>query len=516
VEATQQRERIPVHSGKGTEMDETRAAALGRRGLGFKQRLCESGFTCAAQNLIQCVKDVRACALQRSAMSVLQHFNESHATGRSVDAVAEARRDAIRQADWNRLTYFPALECNAGPMSQGMKAGYFVSHQGYPIEEHRFDHVYVHGDLHGDIELFFEFLKMCNIATFNRENYKKPEIEWMMEETQPRTNIAVIFVGDVIDRFRPSDPGVETSVGELEFEEKYLERAINDLSEQAQRNGSIVIKLFGNHEFLNRLEPLNEPFSEIGPKRYMSSFLRHSYQTMYPLDPNPVYSRVKEFQPGNIMNYEVGECNASVIFQLNQHVFVHGGISLEALEYADRHGRHLYELANTVSRAIWNGTATADETYHFYHLVNRNDSENSLLWDRTFSEVNGPPSHRDMSEYISAVISRLNEHNTRFHVPTVLGIVVAHTWPGMNEGSVSEYSAEHHLVCRKNGTGGAGYVIFSDTNASRSFFRKGGDPYQRERRPKYRVRPLHITEGGNTEIMFYDEKDQVSTQSVPV
>lgn len=457
-------------------------------------------------------------SLCKGAMSVLQPFTEIHAASLRADAVAESRSDAMRQADWNRLTYFPALQCNAGPMSLGMKTGYFVSHQGFPIEEHRFDHVYVHGDLHGDIELFFEFIKMCNIATFDRKNYKKPDIKWMMEnQQQPRTNIAVIFVGDIIDRFRPGPAGLESSVGELEFEEKYLERAINDLSEQAQRNGSIVIKLFGNHEFLNRLESLNEPYSEIGPKRYMSSFLRHSYQTMYPLDPSPVYSRVKEFQPGNIMNYEVGECNASVIFQLNQHVFVHGGISLDAIEYADRSGRHLYELANTVSRAVWKGTATADDEYHFYHLVNRKDSENSLLWDRTFSGVKGPPSHRDMSEYISAVIRRLNEHNTRFHVPTVLGIVVGHTRPGMIEGSVSAYSTEHHLVCRKNGTNGAGYVIFTDTNASRSFIYEGAgsDEYQRRREPRNRVRPLHIFEDGGAETLQYDDGGLVTTSDVP-
>ena len=387
--------------------------------------------------------------------------------------------------------------------------------------EFRFNHVYVQGDLHGDIQIFFEFLQLCDIASFNRNDYKNPNIRWKTS----RTRIAVIFVGDVVDRYRPgfahsNDKGVKSSVGEEVFEEKYLERAINELSAQATSNGSLVIKLFGNHEFLNRLEPMKHPdgrlrlaseYDELaGPKRYLSPFLRRAYVTRYE-DLNFMRSRINEFQPGHIMNIEVAQCNPAVIFQLNQHVFVHGGISRTSIEYAEKRGRHLYEFANTLARAVWSGTASHAEYDDFKNFVGgHRDKEGTLLWDRTFSTT-----RPGMPEYISAVIRRLNEHNARFHVPPVVGIVVAHTWPGE---SVSPDSSRRHLVCRKNGTDGAGYVIFTDTNASRSFIneRSTSDEYQRKREPRDRVRPLHIFEDGSTETMLYDDRGVVTTSSVPL
>ena len=361
---------------------------------------------------------------------------------------------------------------------------------------------------------------MCNIATFDRHNYKSPNLQWMLQPNhEPRRNLAIIFVGDIVDRFRPNMAtsrvhGIESSVGEVEFEEKYLERAINDLSALAQQNHSVVIKLFGNHEFINHREELLGPYRDHGPMFYMSEFLRQTYRNRYPDDPNPFYSRVREFQPGGIMNYEVGECNPAVIFQLNQHVFVHGGISIASIEYADRNGRHLYEFANTVTRAVWSGTATGDEEFHFDRLVGRDIiSEGTLLWDRSFSQFYAPPNRGTMGEYIAAVVNRLNEHNHRFNVPLVRGIVVAHTWPG---NTVSQHAARHHLVCQKNGNNGSGYVIFTDTNASRSFIQDNGDPYQRERNPRHRVRPLHINQNGDTDIKFYGQNGQVVGEPVPL
>ena len=447
----------------------------------------------------------RQAALDRR---LAEHVDAQHAAAERRAAV----RAAEHHADWQRTTFFAPRQCNAGILSGGTIVGYFgIPNQG----EHVYEHVYALGDLHGDIQIFFEFLKLCNIATVDRTDYKNPNIRW---NTAVR-NVAVIFLGDIVDRYRPGAAetnvhGVRSSVGEEVFEEKYLERAINDLSIQAAGNYSVVLKLFGNHEFINRLEPLNGPYNRAaGPAHYMSPFLQRTYEDRYPgLD--PVYSRVNEFQPGHIMNYEVAECNPSVIFQLNQHVFVHGGISLSSIDYAEQNHRHLYEFANSLARAKWSGDITSDDDLHFYNLVFRSaESDGSLLWDRTFSEPTGPPTYPNMAEYISAVVARLNVHNARFGVPQVRGIVVAHTWPG---STVTQTSRNNHYVTRKNGTNGNGYVIFTDTNASRSFM-FAGDMYQRQPNPRLRVRPLHVLQNGSLEMIYSGpNRSQVERASVPL
>jgi hypothetical protein len=418
-------------------------------------------------------------------------------------------------SDWQRIASAKARTCNATLLTNGVVLGHFAGEGvGGVAQDHVFDHVFVHGDLHGDIQLFFEFIQLCGLATCDKTQYKKPAIKW----NPVARNVAVILPGDIVDRFRPyasssNVHGVISSVGEAAFEEKYLERAINDLAEQADNHGSIVIKLFGNHEFITREEPIDGPYSSTGPVYYMSPFLRKEYEQTYP-GRSALQARISEFQPGGIMNFEIAQCNPAIIFQLNQHMFVHGGISLQSIQYANLHNRHIAEFANSLARDKWAGTISPENDRHFYELVSKSQTEEgSLLWDRTFSEKKGPPSYPEMADYITAVFVMLNEHNDRFKVPKVKGIIVAHSFPG---SSVSPESNKYHFVSRKNGSGKhGGYVLFADTNASRSFMYAGDDAYQREPNPRYRVRPLYIN-ADSTPHIVYNTKTKPATRPVPL
>jgi hypothetical protein len=446
-----------------------------------------------------------------------------------------------------------------GASSQPVSEGGDATSQ--PVSERSdriFDAVYAHGDLHGDFEVFKSFLKICNIATIEG-TYNDPRILWNSE----KTNIAVIFIGDIVDRFRPGVaympsnlPGNSgtRAIGEFVDEEYYLERAINELSFRAQENNSAVIKLYGNHEFNNLLG--GNIHVDFGPSRYMSDYLKYNLASetvpnegkikdRADMNQRALRQRVAQFLPGGKMNREISYCNPSVIFQINDHVFVHGGISLRVIDYvaSKLENFHLYEIANSLAWKLWSGhQLSADETTHFSNIVGFYDSPyaNTLLWDRTFSELEPPEGFETMSAYIESVISKLNEHNKKFGVPDVKGIVVAHSLPYLTLWDSSEKQNDYprlrsiannnypssgvvmdmiykRQIIKKGGID-RNYVIFTDMNASRTFKRSffkpdGVDTVGNSHETDLRVRPLKISSTGQLTRLYRDDLNEPTQES---
>ena len=440
-----------------------------------------------------------------------------------------------------------------------------------------FDDVYAHGDLHGDFKLLKSFLETCGIATVEgaytttpSSSNPNPRIVW----NPAKTNIAVIFIGDIVDRARknialiPSDRSDNTgtrAVGEVTDEEYYLEKAINELSYKAQQNNSVVIKLYGNHEFINRLggtSLLGRTIpTELGPSSYMSDYLKFNLsverlrsqgasffqgppyyrpRNRVEMESLALAQRFHNFSPSGKMNREISYCNPSVIFQINGHVFVHGGISLRVLDYvvSSIPGIHLYEVANSLAWKLWNGqNLSSEEIVHFSNIVGfiDSDTKDTLLWDRTFSELEPPEGFDTMELYIERVIGKLNEHNRNLGVPEVKGIVVGHSLPYLTLWDSSEKHSDvpypklraiasnsyahrnmvmdmiyQRQIIKKGGVD-RNYVVFTDMNASRTFTHNffkpepnGIDEVGRSRDPDVRVRPLKINSSGQLARIYRD------------
>jgi hypothetical protein len=105
------------------------------------------------------------------------------------------------------------------------------------------------GDIRGDYEALKSALEESAVA---KEQFRGNFV-WT---ARPRT--AVVFMGDLVDRFGPStaqDPNVKgrsAGIGEEAGEELLILEAINRLAAQAQENNGLVVRLVGEHEFNSR------------------------------------------------------------------------------------------------------------------------------------------------------------------------------------------------------------------------------------------------------------------------
>ena len=111
-------------------------------------------------------------------------------------------------------------------------------------------------DLHGDIEVFMKCLVMSKIISSNyrtttvTENdieYTLPifdSVEWIARD------IYLVIVGDILDNYRPNNSQQQQHQF-VNYSDIYLLIYIDILHKKAIDSNSKVIKVLGNHEFMN-------------------------------------------------------------------------------------------------------------------------------------------------------------------------------------------------------------------------------------------------------------------------
>lgn len=170
------------------------------------------------------------------------------------------------------------------------------------------------GDIHGDLKLFKELLRIANVIGTN----KKGDIMWTGGNTY------VVQVGDQIDRCRPfgnmlctnANTTVDDEASDIE-----IMKLANKLDQQAKKVNGAFISLLGNHEIMNATG-LMTYVSYLGRKQF------ESYRD--PKNPsltfeNGTEARIHAFAPGNDISTMMG-CTRLPAVVVGTHLFVHAGI----------------------------------------------------------------------------------------------------------------------------------------------------------------------------------------------
>lgn len=293
-------------------------------------------------------------------------------------------------------------------------------------------HVVAFGDVHGDIEALKACLRISGVT--NEDG------SWIA----PR-GTAVIILGDVVDRYRENfdrriqadllansvDPvtGLTKSLGEIPGEEMLVLRTINDLSMQARRNGSVVMRLVGNHEVAQsqNITVLKNPPSrvqEIGDYAYQKLYA--SQTALGGSDPAKFQERYESFHnPMGEFHRAVGECSPKAIIQVGSHIFLHGGLTAEHVNAATdlaRSGnrKNFIDLANDMFSDYWNNAGAGYTADQFLYIVE------GMLYNKQLADDNVTEAACSLrsQQAIAALNANLQEFSPGW--PEVKRIVVSH------------------------------------------------------------------------------------------
>jgi len=227
---------------------------------------------------------------------------------------------------------------------------------------------------------------------------------------------AVVILGDTVDRWRAQYRGGR-GPGEFKDEEHAILRACNDLAVQAQRAGSAVFRLVGNHELL-QMRP--------GGTMYASPFAVDN--------DGGADSRLASFADGRYLE-EVGACGVRAILKIGDHVFVHGGVNTGVVEAAgDRNfldacndALRDFLLADREAKASQMADVGSDVNVFLYNADRSRGGkaeDGGILWDdrlssfgrldcsksatmqSIFDELSSqqlPPRHRSLAQWVRYV-----------------------------------------------------------------------------------------------------------------
>ena len=174
------------------------------------------------------------------------------------------------------------------------------------LSSSEFDTVFACGDFHGDYYIF----QACMVMTGCVRVVKEYELEWVQE----RRRVAIVLLGDLVDRKRLEPP----MGGEFENEEHMILRMANRLAAQAGECESQLFRLVGNHEILQAQNMLAVSM----------------YSTRMAQDNDGgVAGRLASFQQGSYRE-EISACSARAVLKIGQYLFVHGGINQEVIRHA--------------------------------------------------------------------------------------------------------------------------------------------------------------------------------------
>lgn len=271
---------------------------------------------------------------------------------------------------------------------------------------------YAWGDIHGDFEALRELVRLSEVGTVDGAG----GAEWTCGE-----GTTVIILGDVVDRWRGPHTmrdlnmkGLARSVGEIADEEALVLRTIHALAESAEREGSRVIRLVGNHELLqmDTGTDANTGLATYAYQMYYSSDFARGGATA-----ESGRRRYESFRSGP-MHALVGACAPKAIVQVGSHVYCHGGLNLGQIEYATRHGRNVLDFANDVLDDLLAGGSMFTKEDQLSLLTGADATRggtrsfSGVLWEDGVSTSKQP--NNVCTTFARDVLHTLREHSQRF------------------------------------------------------------------------------------------------------
>lgn len=226
------------------------------------------------------------------------------------------------------------------------------------------------GDIHGDLEALFVALLKANVIDLKGK--------WTGKDTY------VVQLGDILDKGgRGQD---EDESRESVNEELVIIHFLNDLDEQAKKEGGRVLCILGNHELMN---VLSQNFDYVTKKGMQMSYKNKN--------------RHELLKPGGLLSKQLA-CQAYAIIKIGDWIFVHAGLLSNHLR---QYNEGFFEkMNNLVKKILTTGDLTDDDK----QLL---QGRESIFWTRSFT--NNPNACKDVNETFN--ILKLNNG----------GIVVGHT-----------------------------------------------------------------------------------------
>ena len=240
------------------------------------------------------------------------------------------------------------------------------------------------GDIHGDLELVINMLKISKVIKikeeFNKNFYEMEaneiakKIEWIGNKTY------VVQVGDQVDRCRPyslnSDKKCadEGYVKNDEGSDLKIMLLMNLIHEKAVKKGGMVISLLGNHELMNvkgdmgyvsykGFEEFNNYFNKVGN--------------------NFEQTRRDVFSPGNEISKMLG-CTRHASVIIGEFLFVHAGIIKKFVNKNKIKEENDLEVINKNIKLWLLGLITEDNIDQII-----NSTKDSMFWTRVLGNI--PP-----------------------------------------------------------------------------------------------------------------------------
>jgi hypothetical protein len=299
------------------------------------------------------------------------------------------------------------------------------------FDRNKFAQVYVCGDIHGDFTVLWRCLTMARLATKTGPG----RYAWT---AAPKT--ALLLLGDVVDRYRSSlvqvgvreeIDGMLAGAGEQKDEEANIMRCLNQLAADAETKGGAVLRLFGNHEFMQ-----HSMDSTDAAAHYVSPYAVGIKQSDSASNAErKLEARGKSFFQGE-MQQLVGACRPKAIVQVGHCIFMHDGLDPRIIPLAEQScpGRSLLDCCNDIAARVWNQNGAAPLTLRERHLFNTllmnggarayphmSDEEKNanrllmqpggILWDDWLASAGSDVAFGDACKaHVSDLFDKLNKH----------------------------------------------------------------------------------------------------------
>lgn len=247
--------------------------------------------------------------------------------------------------------------------------------------------IIVLGDIHGDLTMLYEMLKVAKVIN--------DKLEWIGGET------VVVQVGDQVDRCRyyGKPCNMEGSTPFDEGSDWKILKFMTDLHKKAQEKGGAVYSLVGNHELMNvdgdfryvSFEGLREFDNFDLQKEGLSSITKESK----PDTTDGKELRKWAFHPGNpVSNFMA--CTRLMAIIIGSNLFVHAGIlpgiakkyGLENTDDPENNKKVMIKNLNQLlSLYLWGELEKIDEIDETIRNDLFKNPKKSPLWNRVFGNL---------------------------------------------------------------------------------------------------------------------------------
>lgn len=274
------------------------------------------------------------------------------------------------------------------------------------------------GDLHGDLKVTLQALRLAKVIPSNIYPYNVDQISWSGGNTW------VVQCGDQIDRCRPDSwkkNCIEdwSDVVEDEGSNMRIIKIFQNLDVEARKVGGRVLGIIGNHELMN----VDKDYRYVSPEEFLEFVPASQKGPKFTEDGYPMgyYHRLKSFERGGNIAKHYAYQKKSVI-QIGKFIFVHGGVGHAlASKYT------LHELNSIVRK--WLLKEGTEEDDKVFDEIFRSDDDISPFWCRLYSEEDDEDENTEQG--FNQLMSILNKRNET--IQPIDGMVVAHTPQFMND-----------------------------------------------------------------------------------